>query len=391
MRARRSSSKKSTISTGEPNTRLVRRMDPIEIETLFVPLWCSKRSVDSSRLSVPRTSSVYSPSRMAHTVIGSMAAPSPMLAPSSTAGPDFDHNRDEMAFADEVVLFVRGGRGGDGAVSFRREPYTPRGGPDGGDGGPGGSIILEVDRGMRDLSALADHPHQRAGDGRAGGKSNRTGAAGRDLVVRVPDGTVVRGEEGLIADLVGEGARALVARGGRGGRGNAALAGPKNRAPGRAEAGEPGEERRLDLELRVVADVGLVGFPNVGKSTLLSRLSAARPKIADYPFTTLEPYLGVVALDLDRSFVMADIPGLIAGAHVGRGLGIRFLKHVERTRLLLHLIDVADSAGGDPAEDYRVLMSELESFSQNMSAKPMLLVASKIDAAGDRLAALRQF
>jgi len=297
-----------------------------------------------------------------------------MLAPSSTAGPDFDHNRDEMAFADEVVLFVRGGRGGDGAVSFRREPYTPRGGPDGGDGGPGGSIILEVDRGMRDLSALADHPHQRAGDGRAGGKSNRTGAAGRDLVVRVPDGTVVRGEEGLIADLVGEGARALVARGGRGGRGNAALAGPKNLAPGRAEAGEPGEERRLDLELRVVADVGLVGLPNAGKSTLLSRLSAARPKIADYPFTTLTPNLGVT--EGDRRFVVADIPGLVEGAHQGRGLGHRFLRHVMRCRVLAVVVDLA---APDPEQDARTVLEELAAYDRALSERHRVVAASKVD------------
>jgi GTP-binding protein len=279
-----------------------------------------------------------------------------------------------VAFADEAVLFVRAGRGGDGAVSFRREPYTPRGGPDGGDGGPGGSVILEVDRGMRDLSFLADHPHQRAGDGRAGGKSNRTGAAGRDLVVKVPDGTVVRGEEGLVADLVGEGVRADVASGGRGGRGNASLAGPRNRAPGRAEAGEPGEERRLELELRVVADVGLVGLPNAGKSTLLSRLSAARPKIADYPFTTLTPNLGVA--DGDQRFVVADIPGLVEGAHEGRGLGHRFLRHVMRCRVLAVVVDL--SAEG-PAGDARTLVEELAAYDPALADRPRVIAATKAD------------
>ncbi|MDP9342149.1 MAG: GTPase ObgE [Actinomycetota bacterium] len=296
-----------------------------------------------------------------------------------------------MAFADEAVMFVRAGGGGDGAVSFRREPYTPRGGPDGGDGGPGGSVILEVDRGMRDLSALADHPHQRAENGRPGGKSNRTGGAGRDLVVRVPDGTVVRGEEGLVADLVGEGARAVVARGGRGGRGNASLAGPRNRAPGRAEAGEPGEERRLDLELRVVADVGLVGLPNAGKSTLLSRLSAARPKIADYPFTTLTPNLGVA--EGEQRFVVADIPGLVEGAHEGRGLGHRFLRHVMRCRVLAVVVDLAAE---DPVQDTSTLVEELAAYDPSLAERLRVVAATKSDLVdpserSERVAALEQF
>jgi GTP-binding protein len=281
-----------------------------------------------------------------------------------------------MAFADEVVLFARAGRGGDGAVSFRREPYTPRGGPDGGDGGSGGSVVLEVDRGMRDLSFYADHPHQRAADGGSGGKSKRTGAAGRDLVLRVPDGTVVRSEEGLIADLVGKGARAVVARGGRGGRGNAALAGPRNRAPGRAEAGEPGEERRLELELRVVADIGLVGLPNAGKSTLLSRLSAARPKVADYPFTTLTPNLGVSEAEGDDRFVVADIPGLVEGAHRGRGLGHRFLRHVMRCRVLAIVVDLS---GQDPETDARTVLAELAAYDPALAQRPLVVAASKAD------------
>ena len=283
-----------------------------------------------------------------------------------------------MAFADEVVLFVRAGRGGDGAVSFRREPYTPRGGPDGGDGGAGGSVILEVEPGVRDLSSFADHPHQRADAGKPGGKSNRTGGAGRDLVLRVPDGTVVRGEEGPIADLVGAGARAVVARGGRGGRGNASLAGPRNRAPSRADAGEPGEERRLELELRTVADVGLVGLPNAGKSTLLSKLSAARPKVAAYPFTTLTPNLGVS--EGDQRFVVADIPGLVEGAHAGRGLGHRFLRHVMRCRVLALVVDLS---GQDPEADARTVLSELAAYDPSLAERPMVAAASKVDLVDD--------
>jgi GTPase len=280
-----------------------------------------------------------------------------------------------VAFSDEAVAFVRGGKGGDGAVSFRREPYTPRGGPDGGDGGPGGSVILEVSTGVRDLSWLADHPHQRAGAGRPGGGSRSTGAAGRDLVLEVPDGTVVLDERGFVADLVGAGARAVVARGGRGGRGNAAMASPRNRAPRSAEAGEPGEEHRLELELRTVADVGLVGLPNAGKSTLLSRLSAARPKVADYPFTTLTPNLGV-ADDGDRRFVVADIPGLVEGASEGRGLGHRFLRHVSRTRVLVHVVDLA---GPDPAADLATVRSELAAYDPSLAERPAVVAATKTD------------
>jgi len=279
-----------------------------------------------------------------------------------------------MAFADEVVVFARGGKGGDGAVSFRREPFTPRGGPDGGDGGAAGSVVLEVSTGLRDLSWLADHPHLRAKDGRPGGKSRSSGSAAPDLVVQVPDGTVVRDERGFVADLVGEGARTVVARGGRGGRGNAALATGRNRAPRNAEAGEPGEEHRLELELRTVADVGLVGLPNAGKSTLLSKLSAARPKIADYPFTTLTPNLGVAGDD--ERFVVADIPGLVEGASEGRGLGHQFLRHVTRCRVLLLVVDLS---GGDPRDDLATVRAELAAYDPALAERPSVVVGTKAD------------
>ncbi len=279
-----------------------------------------------------------------------------------------------MAFADETVVFVRGGQGGDGAASFRREPFTPRGGPDGGDGGHGGSVVLEVSTGLRDLSWLADHPHQRARNGQPGGKSRSSGSAAADLIVQVPDGTLVRDERGLVADLVGEGARAVVARGGRGGRGNAALANARNRAPRAAEAGEPGEEHRLELELRIVADVGLVGLPNAGKSTLLSRLSAARPKIADYPFTTLTPNLGVTG-DEER-FVVADIPGLVEGASEGRGLGHRFLRHVSRCRVLVLVVDLTAE---DPAADLATVRAELAAYDPALAERSQVVVGTKAD------------
>jgi GTP-binding protein len=281
---------------------------------------------------------------------------------------------DRNAFADEVVLFVRGGRGGDGAVSFRREPYTPRGGPYGGDGGPGGDVVLQVSPEVRDLSSLADRPHQRAENGAPGRKARRSGAAGKDLVVSVPDGTLVRDEQGPMADLVGAGTRAVVAHGGRGGRGNAALAGPRNRAPRQAEAGEPGEEHRVELELRIVADVGLVGLPNAGKSTLLSRLSAAKPRIADYPFTTLTPNLGVA--EGEERFVVADVPGLIEGAHEGRGLGHKFLRHVMRCRALAMVVDVS---GADPAADLETVRAELSAYDEGLARRPFVIAATKSD------------
>lgn len=287
-----------------------------------------------------------------------------------------------MGFVDEVTVFVRGGRGGDGAVSILREPYRPRGGPDGGDGGRGGDVVFEVDPGVHDLAFLADHPHLRAENGRPGGPRNRTGADGADLVVRVADGTRVEDEEGLLADLVGAGARAVVARGGRGGRGNASLASPRNRVPRTAEAGEPGEERRLFVELRLVADVGLVGLPNAGKSTLLSRLTAARPKIAPYPFTTLAPNLGVA--QTDGRFVLADVPGLIEGAHEGRGLGHRFLRHVSRCRALVLVVDLSSP---DPAADLAAVRAELGAYDPALLERPALVVGTKTDLVPDPAAA----
>jgi GTPase len=298
-------------------------------------------------------------------------------------------------FIDEAKIQVAGGQGGNGCVAFRREKFVPRGGPSGGDGGRGGDVVLESSEGVNTLLKFRYNRLFRAGRGRHGEGSNRHGKDGEDLTVVVPVGTLVldaaSGEK--VHDFDTSGARYLVAKGGRGGRGNAQFATSTRQAPRKAEPGKAGEERELKLELKLLADVGLVGFPNVGKSTLISRLSAARPRIADYPFTTLEPCLGVVAVDEERSFVMADIPGLIAGAHLGRGLGTRFLKHVERTRLLLHLIDTAEQSGRAPVEDYEVIMEELRSFSPVVADKPMLLVASRIDAAGsgERLIALREF
>ncbi len=298
-------------------------------------------------------------------------------------------------FIDEARISVVGGAGGNGCMAFRREKYVPRGGPSGGDGGNGGSVYLEGDEGLNTLLQFRYNHEFTAERGRHGEGSNRHGRSGEDLVIRVPVGTIVYDEVtgAPLWDFDQPRQRYLAARGGRGGRGNARFATSVNQAPRRADPGEPGEEARLRLELKLLADAGLVGLPNVGKSTLISRLSAARPRIADYPFTTLEPVLGVVAVDPERSFVLADIPGLIEGAHSGRGLGVRFLRHIERTRVLLHLIDAAEQNGRDPAEDYRVIVSELERFSPAVARKPMILVASRVDAAGtgERLEALRRF
>jgi GTP-binding protein len=277
-------------------------------------------------------------------------------------------------FVDEAVVFARGGRGGNGAASFHREKYRPKGGPDGGDGGKGGDVVLEVSPDVFDLSALARNPHLRADAGSHGQGNNRHGAAGSDLVVPVPDGTRVTEERGLVADLVGVGSRAVAARGGRGGRGNASLAGPRNRAPMSAEPGERGEEHRLELELRLVADVGLVGLPNAGKSTLLAALTAARPKIADYPFTTLAPNLGVAGDD--PRIVLADVPGLIEGAHQGRGLGHRFLRHVSRCRVLAYVVDLS---ADDPVVDLGAVRAEVAAFDPGLAERPSVIAATKSD------------
>ncbi len=287
-----------------------------------------------------------------------------------------------MAFVDECTVFATAGRGGNGSASLHSEPFKPRGGPDGGNGGDGGSVVFEVARGVHDLSWLADHPHQKARGGEPGRKSNRDGAAGADLTVAVPDGTVVFDDRGLVADLVGEGARAVVARGGRGGRGNVAFASARNRVPRTAEPGEDGEQRRLRVELRTVADIGLVGLPNAGKSTLLSRLTAATPKVADYPFTTLTPNLGVAEGD-DR-FVVADIPGLIEGASGGKGLGHRFLRHIVRCRALVLVVDLS---APDPSGDLRTLRDELGAYDPELPAKPAVVVGAKADLVDEAAAA----
>jgi len=294
-------------------------------------------------------------------------------------------------FVDEVDIRVQAGDGGNGCLSFRREMRVPRGGPNGGDGGRGGSIYLVASPHHNTLVTYRFHPEFTAERGRHGQGSNCTGRDGDDLLLEVPAGTVVyeRAAEDLLpfADLAAVGDRVLIARGGRGGRGNAAFATSTNRAPRRTEPGEPGEHRVLRLRLKLLADVGLVGFPNAGKSTLIARISAARPKIADYPFTTLTPNLGVVQLSGDRSFVVADVPGLIEGAHLGHGLGTRFLAHLERTKVLVHLVDVSSASGRDPVDDYEVIRRELAAFGgmdadagAPLADKPVVVAANKIDA-----------
>jgi GTP-binding protein len=296
-------------------------------------------------------------------------------------------------FIDEVRIYVKAGDGGNGCLAFRREKYVPRGGPSGGDGGRGGDVTLVASEHANTLLQFRFNPEHKAERGRHGEGSKCTGADGHSIDVKVPIGTIVyddaTGER--LYDFTQDGERFLVARGGKGGRGNARFVTSTHQAPTEHEPGHPGEEKRLRLELKLLADAGLVGFPNAGKSTLISRISAARPKIADYPFTTLEPNLGVVQLPNFRSFVVADIPGLIEGAHTGAGLGIQFLRHIERTRLLVHLIDVSEHTGRDPVHDFEIIMQELASFSDDLAAKPMILVASKIDAAQDpaRIAAVR--
>lgn len=314
-------------------------------------------------------------------------------------------------FVDEVDITVTAGAGGRGCVAFRREKFVPRGGPSGGDGGGGGSVYFVASPHLNTLINYRFHPEYHADRGGHGEGSNRHGRSGRDLDLEVPAGTIVyeRTPEGLIklADLTEIGQRVLIAKGGRGGRGNARFATSTNQAPRRADPGESGETKQLHLRLKLLADVGLVGFPNVGKSTLIARVSAARPKIADYPFTTLTPNLGVVSLGGERSFVLADVPGLIEGAHAGHGLGQRFLGHLERTKVLVHMIDVSSGSGRDPVDDFEVIRRELELYSpedqsadrgggprsqmETFTGKPQLAVANKIDALDDpaRLERLR--
>src|SRR5438874_2150477 len=283
-------------------------------------------------------------------------------------------------FVDEAQLHVRAGDGGAGAVSFRREAHVPRGGPDGGDGGKGGDVWLIADRNVASLLGFRDHPHRRAANGTHGQGGGRHGATGADTRVAVPEGTTVKDKDGtVIADLVHAGDSWLAAHGGRGGRGNARFLSNRRRAPSFAEQGEPGEERWLHLEVRLLADVALVGFPNAGKSTLISSVSAAKPKIADYPFTTLEPHLGVVRTDTG-DFVMADIPGLIEGASEGRGLGFQFLRHVERARANLLLLDLG-SPSASPEEQQQVLLGELAAHRPDLLDRPRLVVGSRADIA----------
>ncbi len=305
-------------------------------------------------------------------------------------------------FVDEVDIQVTAGDGGRGCLSFRREKFIPRGGPDGGDGGNGGSIFLVASSHVNTLIKYRFHPEYRARKGSHGEGSNRTGRNGIDIELEVPTGTTVleqiNEDYHQLVDLTKVGQRALIARGGKGGRGNARFATSTNQAPRRTEPGQPGEDRRLKLKLKLLADVGLVGFPNVGKSTLIARLSAARPKIANYPFTTLSPNLGVVTLSDDRDFVMADVPGLVKGAHRGLGLGQQFLSHLERTKVLVHIVDVSSESGRDPVDDFEIICQELELFvppsteknNDRLSERPKLVVANKIDVMDepDRLARL---
>ena len=288
-------------------------------------------------------------------------------------------------FVDRVKIFVKGGNGGNGCASFRREPYVPRGGPDGGQGGKGGDVILVATSHQNTLLPLRYHVEFRAQRGGHGGSGNRTGRSAEELVVSVPPGTVAVDDatDLLIGEVLKDGDRLVLARGGRGGRGNRSFLSNRNRAPHEAEPGEAGEERWLRLDLRLLADVGLLGFPNAGKSTLLERISAARPKVADYPFTTLSPVLGVVGVG-DESFVAADIPGIIEGAHEGAGLGLQFLRHVERTRVLLYVVDASGVSGRDAGADLRAVREEVRLWNAGLLERPQLVAASKRDlVAGD--------
>ena len=298
-------------------------------------------------------------------------------------------------FVDQVKVYLLAGKGGNGCVSFRREYGVPKGGPDGGRGGDGGSVFLVAEQGLSSLSYFRFHPINKARKGAHGEGSNRSGKKGEDLILSVPIGTVVKSLKNgeVLFDFLQPGQQFLAAAGGKGGRGNASFATPTHRTPREWQNGEPGEEKELILELKLIADVGLVGFPNVGKSTLISKISAARPVIADYPFTTLIPHLGVVDVGREKTFIVADIPGLIAGAHEGLGLGIRFLKHIERTKILVHIIDVSPYSGRDPVDDYGIVMAELEAYSPELAKRPQIVVANKIDLLGEsskRLGAVKK-
>jgi GTP-binding protein len=294
-----------------------------------------------------------------------------------------------VQFVDEVDIHIQAGHGGSGSLSFRREKFVPRGGPDGGNGGVGGSVYAVADPHRNTLVHFQFNPEYKAQRGGNGAGALRTGRGGKDLDIPVPVGTLIAridpetGDREQVADMTFAGQRVLLAKGGRGGLGNAHFATSTNRAPRKVQPGEPGQRFDLHLELKLLADVGLVGFPNAGKSTLISVVSAARPKIADYPFTTLTPNLGVVALSGDRSFVMADVPGLIEGAHEGHGLGDQFLKHIERTKVLIHLVDVSGASGRDPVDDFNTIRRELELYNPELLDKPHLVAANKIDALDD--------
>lgn len=289
-------------------------------------------------------------------------------------------------FIDRVKIYVRAGKGGDGAVAFLREKYRPKGGPAGGDGGRGGNVILVATSSKHTLLDFKYKKHFIAEDGEPGKGKKMHGKKGEDLIIYVPVGTVVKDAQTgeIICDLVKDGQKCIIAKGGKGGRGNARFATPTNQAPTYAEKGEPGEEKWIILELKLIADVGLIGFPNVGKSTLLARLTRANPKIADYPFTTLSPNLGVMELDWDRRLVIADIPGLIEDAHKGAGLGHEFLRHIERTKFLAHIIDVSDFREREPIQAFEAINKELALYSQELVKKPQIVVANKIDALSDK-------